>query len=224
MIDERTDLITNIKRKIHLFILKKSIRKKHITIISQNCIGGVIYNMLGMKFMSPTINLYINGEDFVKLIESPKYYFSITPKPFIENYVEPTNKKICFPLIKVGDLTIYCRHYRNCEDAIDAWNRRRKRIDFNNIYVIATSWNLLEKKALIKRVNDCKYPNVIFTYDKYIYSNCVHLKGNKWKKDERGFVKPALPNYSENGYIRNFEEQFDFVKWINTGNVREKEN
>ena len=28
MIDERTDLITNIKRKIHLFILKKKYKKK----------------------------------------------------------------------------------------------------------------------------------------------------------------------------------------------------
>ena len=59
-------------------------------------------------------------------------------------------------------------------------------------------------------------------YEKYNLPNCVHLKGDKWKKDKRGFVKPAIPNYSKNGYIRNFEELFDFPKWINYGVVEER--
>lgn len=178
--------------------------------------------MLKMPFQSPTINLFIEDEDFVKLVENPKYYFSIEPVPYIEQYIEPMDSTIKYPLIKVGDIVIHCRHYENCKEAIEAWDRRRKRIDYDNIYIIATDWNLHNKEGLIDRIEESNYPKVIFTYKRYNKINCVHLKGEKWKIDNRGLVRPAIPNYSENGYIRNFEELMDFPKWINEGIVKEK--
>ncbi len=222
MKSEDANIIIKMKRNIHHLILRKRIHKRSFTLISQNCVGGVIYHMLDMPFKTPTINLYINDEDFVKLAENPRYYFSIEPEPLLEKYIEPTDEQVNYPLIKVGDITVYCRHYNSCKEAIDSWNRRRERIDYNNIYVIATSWNLHESAELIERIGKCGYPNVIFTYEKYDLPNCVYLKGDKWKKDKRGFVKPAIPNYSKNGYIRNFEELFDFPKWINYGVVEER--
>lgn len=216
---EKANLRIRIKRNIHQLILRRKIIKKSFTLISQNCVGGVIYNMLKMPFLSPTINLFIEDEDFVKLAENPKYYFSIEPQPYIEKYIEPADNSISYPLIKVDDIIVYCRHYNNCKEAIDAWNRRKNRIDYNNIYIIATSWNLHENINLIERIEKCKYPKVIFTYKKYDMPDCVHLKGEKWKIDNRGLVRPAIPNYSENGYIRNFEELFNFPKWINYGIV-----
>ena len=35
------------------------------TIISSNCIGGVIYSDLHRKFLSPTINLFFSAKDFL---------------------------------------------------------------------------------------------------------------------------------------------------------------
>ena len=216
---EEANFKIKIKRSMHQLILRKKIKRRSFTLISQNCVGGVIYNMLKMPFLSPTINLFIEDEDFIKLIENPKYYFSIEPEPYMEEYREPADETIKYPLIKVDDIIVYCRHYENCQEAIDAWNRRRIRVDYDNIYIIATSWNLHENKSLIERVEKCKYPKVIFTYKKYDMPNSVYLKGDKWKMDSRGLIRPAIPNYSENGYIRNFEELFDFPKWINSGIV-----
>ncbi len=211
-----------IKRCIHEQILRRKIHKKSFTLISQNCVGGVIYNMLNMKFLSPTINLFLEDEDFVKLAENPRHYFSVKPEPYMERYTEPADETISYPIIRVDDIKVYCRHYNSCEEAINAWNRRRERVDYDNIYVIATSWNLHEDIKLIKRIEQCKYPKVIFTYEKYNLPNCVYLKGDKWKKDKRGLVRPAIPNYSENAYIRNFEELFNFPKWINYGIVEKR--
>ena len=36
------------------------------SIICSNCIGGEIYHDLGMKFYSPTINLWMSESDFLK--------------------------------------------------------------------------------------------------------------------------------------------------------------
>ena len=38
------------------------------TIISSNCIGGVIYSDLHRKFLSPTINLFFSAKDFLKFV------------------------------------------------------------------------------------------------------------------------------------------------------------
>ena len=46
---------------------------KNPTIISCNCIGGIIYNELNLQFLSPTINLYMNCEDFIKFCENMEY-------------------------------------------------------------------------------------------------------------------------------------------------------
>ena len=51
---EDTNFIIELKRKIHQSIVRKKIKKHSFTIISQNCLGGVIYNMLKMPFQSPT--------------------------------------------------------------------------------------------------------------------------------------------------------------------------
>ena len=44
------------------------------TIICNNCMGGVIYHNLGLKFLSPTINLFIRGEEFLIFCKDLKYY------------------------------------------------------------------------------------------------------------------------------------------------------
>ena len=48
---------------------RKQLRVKHPTIISSNCIGGVISNRLGQKFMSPTVNLWMTYDDYFDFIE-----------------------------------------------------------------------------------------------------------------------------------------------------------
>ena len=42
---EKANLRIRIKRNIHQLILRRKIIKKSFTLISQNCVGGVIYNM-----------------------------------------------------------------------------------------------------------------------------------------------------------------------------------
>lgn len=64
--------------------IRKRFIKQDITIISQNCVGGVLYNSLNLPFYSPTINLTIEGEDFVKLVGDINHYFSVDAIPFVD--------------------------------------------------------------------------------------------------------------------------------------------
>lgn len=44
------------------------------SIVSSNCIAGEIYNNLGLRFTSPTINLFFRERDFLKFILNIEKY------------------------------------------------------------------------------------------------------------------------------------------------------
>ena len=194
---------------------RKSNKQNDVTFISQNCIGGVLYNMLGMRFASPTVNMFIEDESFVKLAENPKHYFSIDAEPYEERHIDEYDKDLCYPIIKVDDILLCCQHYTNCDEAVKAWNNRRTRINYDKIFVISCSWNLHERPELVERINNLTYPAVIFTTEDFGLSNCVRLVGDKWVKDAGGVVKPALTGFDGISGKRHFCNEFDFVKWIN---------
>lgn len=52
---------------------KNNIDIDDCTIISSNCISGMICHDLGLKFRSPTINLYFTCHNFVLFINNLKY-------------------------------------------------------------------------------------------------------------------------------------------------------
>lgn len=214
--DTRNELLWGKKRNKLLESYRKKLTNKDFTLITQNCIGGVIYDDLGMQFTSPTINMFIEDDSFVKLVENLEHYMSIKPKKVTDCYIDPIDNNIKYPVIKIDDIKINCLHSKDCNQAIEDWERRKKRINFNNIIVIANSWNLHENKKLIERIGKIKYKKIIFTYKDYNKEYCIPLKGDFWKKDERGIVRPNLTDFMPNNSIyRYFEKIFDFVEFIN---------
>ena len=175
-----------------------------------------MYSLLGLPFLSPTINMFIEDENFIKLVNNLDYYMSVEPSPIVDNYVEPLDSNVHYPKITIGDVEICALHYKNCEEAIDAWNRRRKRVNLENVYVIGNSWNCHQNEELIKQIADCKYPSVVFTYGDFGIPNGIVLRENQWKLDKRGIVRPNITDRKPNSPICYFEELFDFVNWLNS--------
>ena len=59
-------------RKIRQIL--SAVKPNDVSIISQNCIGGVFYHDIGMQFLSPTINLFIKEPDFVRFALNLRHY------------------------------------------------------------------------------------------------------------------------------------------------------
>ena len=215
------NLFWRILRKIPLFLHKVNIRRKtgntNVTIISQNCIGGVIYALLGQEFLSPTIDMFIEDDNFVKLAKNPEHYLKVPATRLTDMYVDPVDTKICYPKIKIDDIEICCLHYKDCDDAIAAWERRRKRINLKRVLVIANSWNMHGNEELIKEVcENKKYKTICFTAEPYPYEGCVYLKDLFWHLDERGIIRPDITDFKGLSYKRLFEYYIDIVDLINS--------
>lgn len=64
--------------------LRKRLQKKEISILCNNCTGGFILHDLGLRFDSPTINMFFHGLDFFDFIEHFEHYIK-QPLIQIEN-------------------------------------------------------------------------------------------------------------------------------------------
>lgn len=200
-------------RILHEKHMRKRLKCDKFSIIAQICVGGVMYHMLGVQFQSPTIDLWLEGEDYMKLAENlEKYMRDLEPFPIMEDYKE--EGKAPYPIIGVGDIKLYCMHYTSCEEAIEAWKRRRERVDFSRCMAIATEWDMGYDEDLITRFLALPYPKVLFAKSKREDKNTVFCDERAWNERAKTINVPLLTCY-KHGYKRCFEEVFDVVDWIN---------
>ncbi len=166
---------------------------------------GVIYHRLGKQFLSPTINLWMHQRDFIKFATNLAYYISLE--------LEFVDTEYDYPVGKLDDILIYFNHSNDKEEASADWNKRKKRINYNNLYLIMYEREGLSQEELLPLEKvQCKNkivltdnPNNKLEYAFYIKPNMKRANGAQFlDKDVLG--------------IRTFEKKFDFVTWLNKEN------
>ena len=84
-------------------------KNNDLTLIARDCIGGTLYHQLGLRFLSPTINLFFTPEDF--------NYFCLDLKSYIDGKLEESkDENLPYPVgvlyPKEGKpIKIYFMHY-----------------------------------------------------------------------------------------------------------------
>ena len=63
-----------IRTKIVVPTKRRKLEKKDISILCNNCTGGFILHDLGIRFDSPTINMFFHNLDFFDFVEHFEYY------------------------------------------------------------------------------------------------------------------------------------------------------
>lgn len=191
----------NIRNKIE----RKRMKNENFTILANNCIGGVIYHDLNLKFLSPTINLYITPVHFVKFLENLDYYLSLE--------IKPVKTKLNYPVGQLGDINIYFKHYDSIEEAIKKWNQRKLRINKKNLYILMTDRWCLPIEYL-ERFNELKYKNKIcFTHKEYKNIECCKVV-KKWSnKYCVGTITNIANVFGKRLY--QYAKDFNYIEWLN---------
>lgn len=128
-------------------IRRKKINDTTFSIISNNCWGGIVYQRYGLPYASPTAGMYFFAEDYIKFISNLNYYMSI-PMSTISvdqsKYKEIIMKRNhdMFPLGRIDDVEVVFRHYKTAVEAVEKWERRKKRINYNNLIIKFSEMNL----------------------------------------------------------------------------------
>ena len=167
--------------------MRKNLQTTDFTIISQNCIGGILYHDMGLQFTSPTINLYLTGKDFVTFTVNLDYYLSLKLRmTWGEEY----------PIGYLGDIAIYFMHYHTCQEAEKMWERRKRRINWEKIVVLCTDMEEFTDEVY-EQWKQISYPKVLFTA-KHEYANTSDAV--------------FFPEYEKNGKVSNLIPNREFYR------------
>lgn len=117
---------------------RKRLENTDFTIISNNCWGGICYEYYGLQKLSPTVGMYFYADDYVKFISNLPYYMSIEMKMITPDKSKHRKSlegkgEINVPVGVLDDVEIVFLHYRNPSIAKEKWDKRVKRINWNNI-------------------------------------------------------------------------------------------
>lgn len=187
---------------INRILLKKRNKNKSFSLLAANCMAGYIYHQLDVNFQSPTINLMMMQPDFYKFISNLKYYLSL-------DFVEVENQEGC-PAGRLDDIIVYFTHYHTFEAGVSAWKRRTARMDFDNLYIIASDRDGVTSGDIENLVAvKCK-KLVCFTAKKYDYPYCFQVKEFQEDNQIGDIIGKTLSGKWK------FERFFDFVGWINS--------
>lgn len=120
------------------------ILESNISIVSDDCWGGFVYNSLGLQFNSPFINLFVwryltlNGmvnDDYYKLVNNIEYYLE---KPL--QFVNESNGTL-FPYGRIDDVNLCFNHSKDFNEAKINWDKRVKRFNFDNYLIKKVIWD-----------------------------------------------------------------------------------
>lgn len=125
------------------FDFEKYIRFKNNrpSILSNFCLGGHLYKQWGLPFLSPTINMYALGENYLEFLKNYLFYLSKPMEKYEnESYIEGTVGREAYTPKGIIDNKIiwYLNHDVFPELAINKWNTRRSRVNSKNIYALMT--------------------------------------------------------------------------------------
>lgn len=172
--------------KISAPLRKKFINNDNFTIISNNCWGGFIYQSYQLKYCSPTIGTFFMASDYILYLEN--FQECLTKKI---TFIEPMNSKYCeelrsnkkFGSYPIGvieldsgeSIEIHFMHYSNSQDALNKWQDRTKRINFDKIIFKFNDQNGCTMDD-IKRFEKLPFENKVFFGCKKYSRDTIYIK------------------------------------------------
>lgn len=170
-----------------------SLIENPVTIISEDCFGGMIYKYLGLKMSSPFINFLIGGYDYLDLLKD----FENNIKSEIVSVREEDFKNNIFPKARFASSNsiINLIHYSSFDEFCTTFARRQQRINYDNLLFKMTIEN--DEQAELFDALPLKN-KVGFYYKQTDYESIVTLP--YWYN--RKYIKDFVMTYRFDNFVR----------------------
>ena len=201
-------------RRVSRFLYRKQLRNTSFSLISNNCIGGIISHDLDLQFRSPTVNLFFQDEDFILFCQHLRYYLSLP--------VEKVDSEMDYPVGALkgdyGTIRLYFMHYDSFDKAREKWKERASRVDYDNLYIIMEAKKC--SQALLEEFDHLDFPNkVILTDGSHPEIPCSFpIEGDFYGKDYFEGKLFTCPKHK----LRRYMDVFDYVAFLNEGVIKRR--
>lgn len=191
------------------WIVRKNTAELSICIFSNDCWGGEFYRCTGRPYNTPFVGLMLMAPCYIQLLEKPEYYLE-QELEFINASKYPDlqtrREENPYPLGLLGGLEIHFLHYKSTAEAIEKWNRRKQRIDWEHLYVKFAMDKDYADEQLLGAFGRLPFKNKIcFSRDNY--ANPVNFRVTGYVEDgaqlfPRCFRGMNLFHWFRNGTIK----------------------
>ena len=166
--------------KFYFKRLRSRLKNKDFSLFSPNCYAGIIYHRLGMEFTSPTINmLFPVKKQYLKFVSNIAYYLQ-------KDLVFVKDSDYNCPVAMLEDIKLVFNHYSSAQQANEAWEKRKRRVNYDNIFLIFDDISDVEYEDLRKfNQIDCKgKSDSVCEKIPGIFQRCSNIKVRQNKGDE----------------------------------------
>lgn len=181
-----------------------------VTLLCNNCLGGVIFHELNLKFLSPTINLWMYPSDFIKYCSRLQYY-SNCQLVFVDIYSYfPDFQGSPFPVALLDDIVIFFQHYATEKEAREKWTERTRRINYDNIRCVLSERDGCTIEDL-RAFAELPYPTAALVHlPMEQISNTCYIRGF----EESGGVGNIM-EFRKGQYLgHKYFDDFDYVHFL----------
>ena len=118
------------------------LKRSNISIISDLCFGGYLYKALGLPCLSPFRNLFIEEKNYLRLLSDLRRYCTETELTFHHMTKPGELEPEPYPVMSLDDVEVRFNHAKTPEEAAEEWNKRRERINWDNLFVQMKTTNI----------------------------------------------------------------------------------
>ena len=184
------------------------LNNKKPTILSNDCIAGVLMKNYALPCKSPMINCAMLPEGYVRYLAHIEHY--------LQCELVEKESELNFPVGELvseafGNIEIRFMHYASFKEAKTLWKRRSKRIDLNNMNVVLDlNPGMVASEKDVNAFLALPYNKVIITTEKFKDTPVSHFidVGNK-------INVPGIMLKFKNLRGERYYDDFDFIEWLN---------
>ncbi len=138
------------------------------------------------------------------MVQNIKYYMSLELEFF-------ENKRYNCPVANLGDIVVVFNHYKTEQEVREKWNTRKKRINYDRLYIITDDGYASKEDMLSLKNVDCEKYVIFTTKDKSDIPNTVQIKSlSNFETARMHLLYKSLWT----GFFP-FQKYFDWLKWLN---------
>ena len=206
-------IIVNVNKTDNIELFQQRNKNNDFTLIARDCVGGILYHQLGLKFLSPTINLFFMPEEFNDFCLNLKEYIDAELKELVDSDASyPVG--VLYPNdTSLKPLRVDFMHYASFDIAKAKWEERKRRINWDNIYVLSTFCYPREiatySDELVKKWNLIKYKKVMLVDKHYGFDDEFIIDKPKECQEYAWLL------YKEDNSWKRTFNKFDFINFLN---------
>lgn len=198
------NLIQRVEWRLYKEWKRARLKNRTPTILCSNCNGEMISYDMKLRFLTPTINLSMDTDDFIRFLERLPFYLEQTFVPLLDTGYP-------FPCGLLYDIPVRFNHYDSYEQAVQKWEERKRRIQWDNLYIFGIDGDKASYDSLL-RFDSLPFPNkVIFTHRPYPeIPSTYYIRGFEQKE-----CVDVLLYFKKQFLIRRYLDEFDYVAFLN---------